>query len=231
MEIPNHEQYLEGSVILVDKPLHWTSFDVVKKIRNTIRVKKIGHAGTLDPLATGLLILCTGKFTKKIDTYQGQEKEYIGTFELGKTTPSYDLETDFDQIKDCSHIKLEKVIAAAAKQTGIIKQMPPQFSAIKINGVPIYKSARKNVEVKVEPREVEIKLFEIVEFNNPTITFRIICSKGTYIRSIANDIGEALGVGAHLSSLRRTKIGDFEADKAWQLEDFVNQNKKSNAGN
>jgi tRNA pseudouridine55 synthase len=230
MEIPNHEQYLEGAVILVDKPLHWTSFDVVKKIRNTIKVKKIGHAGTLDPLATGLLILCTGKFTKKIDTYQGQEKEYTGTFELGKTTPSYDLETEFDQVKDCSHINLDQILAAANKQTGIIHQMPPQFSAIKVNGVPIYKSARKNVEVKIEPREVEIKLFEIVDFQNPTITFRIVCSKGTYIRSIANDIGQELGVGAHLSSLRRTRIGEFEASSAWQLDDFVTENKKSNEG-
>jgi tRNA pseudouridine55 synthase len=230
MEIPNREQYLEGSVILVDKPLHWTSFDVVKKIRNAIKVKKIGHAGTLDPLATGLLILCTGKFTKKIDSYQGQEKEYTGTFELGKTTPSYDLETEFDQLKDCSHISINQVKDAAALQTGIIQQMPPQFSAIKVNGVPVYKSARKNVEVKIDSREVEVKVFEIVEFNNPTITFRIVCSKGTYIRSIANDIGQELGVGAHLSSLRRTRIGEFEAVKAWQLDDFINENRKSNAG-
>lgn len=229
MEVNETEEmsFEDGRVLLLDKPLHWTSFDVVKKIRNAIRVKKIGHAGTLDPLATGLLILCTGKFTKKIDIYQQQEKEYTGTITIGKTTPSYDLETDFDSQTEHAHITLAKIKENASELTGLIQQIPPIFSAIKQKGEPVYKLARQKKEVKLEPREVHIKVFEILAYESSVVTFRIVCSKGTYIRSIAHDIGAKLGVGAHLSSLRRTKIGEFDVANAWQLDDFLEKNRIS----
>lgn len=207
-----------GTVLLIDKPLKWTSFDAVKKIRWAGKFKKVGHAGTLDPLATGLLILCTGKKTKEIEKYQAQEKEYTGTFTLGATTPSYDLETEFDQEFPTEHITKEALTAAVDKMTGLIEQTPPIFSAVKVNGRRAYDAARKGEDIKLKVREVEIKAFEIDDANFPVIAFRIVCSKGTYIRSMANDFGKLLDSGAHLSSLRRTKIGDFSVDDA---EDVV----------
>lgn len=203
-----------GTVLLIDKPLNWTSFDAVKKIRWAGKFKKVGHAGTLDPLATGLLILCTGKKTKQIEQYQAQEKEYTGTFTLGTTTPSYDLETEFDQKFPTEHITKEALNEAVSKMTGFIKQTPPIFSAVKVNGKRAYEAARKGEDIKLKIREVEIKAFEIDDANFPLISFRIVCSKGTYIRSMANDFGKLLNSGAHLSSLRRTKIGNFSVDNA-----------------
>lgn len=218
---PNAQPQDPGTVILVDKPLKWTSFDIVKKLRYHLKVKKIGHAGTLDPLATGLLILCTGKKTKQIETYQAQEKEYTGTFTIGATTPSYDLETEVENKKDFGNIKHEHLHKAAAQLTGIINQVPPIFSAIKVDGKRAYKGARSGEEVKLKSREVEVKVFELMEVNLPEVSFRIICSKGTYIRSLAHDFGEALGVGAYLSSLRRTRIGEFSVDDAKTIEELT----------
>lgn len=223
MEILSLEEYNSGAALLINKPLTWTSFDVVKKLRYLLKVKKIGHAGTLDPLATGLLILCTGKMTKQINTYQDAEKEYEGTFTLGKTTPSYDLETEFDSEQDYSDVTPEMIKSVAASMTGHILQMPPIFSAIKKNGIPAYKKARQKKDIKMDPRPVEIKVFEITKVALPEIDFRIVCSKGTYIRSIAHDLGEKLGVGAHLSRLERTRIGEFKLSDAWNLENFVDQ--------
>jgi tRNA pseudouridine55 synthase len=223
MEILSLEEYGSGAALLIDKPLTWTSFDVVKKLRYLLKVKKIGHAGTLDPLATGLLILCTGKMTKQINTYQEAEKEYEGTFTLGKTTPSYDLETEFDTEQDYSLVTSEMIDAVVATMTGHLQQMPPIYSAIKKDGVPAYKRARQNQEVKLDPRPVEIKEFEITRVALPEVDFRIVCSKGTYIRSMAHDFGAELEVGAHLSRLVRTRIGDFKLSEAWKLENFVDQ--------
>jgi tRNA pseudouridine55 synthase len=189
--------FLDGKLLLIDKPLQWTSFDIVNKIRYLIRVKKVGHAGTLDPLATGLLIVCTGKFTKQINEYQGLPKEYTGTLVLGATTASYDLETAPENL-----------------------QMPPQHSAIKKEGMRLYESARKGIEVKVDPRKVNIISFEITNIHLPNIDFKVVCSTGTYIRSLVKDFGEALGVGAYMSALRRTKIGDFKIEDAIQWEDL-----------
>ena len=218
--------YLEGKVLLIDKPLQWTSFDIVRKVRNLTRITKVGHAGTLDPLATGLLIVCTGKFTKKISEYMGMEKEYTGTFTLGATTPTYDLESAPENIKDISGLT-EEVIRAACKQfTGEILQVPPQHSAIKKEGKPVYLSARKGIEVILEPRPVTIYSFEIEKIALPIVSFKVTCSTGTYIRSLANDFGAALGVGAYMSSLRRTRIGLFQATDAMQMEDFANEVQK-----
>ena len=217
----------EGAVILIDKPLEWTSFDVVKKVRNAIRIKKVGHAGTLDPLATGLLILCTGKFTKKIDLYQGMHKEYTGTMLLGKTTPSVDLETEFDSETATEHLTLEAVKAATDNFKGDILQIPPHYSAIRIDGERVYKKARKGEEVKIDPRPVTIHSFEITESQLPEVAFRVTCSKGTYIRSLVRDFGELIGVGACLTSLRRTKIGDFSIDEAYNLPDFIEKHRIS----
>ncbi len=217
------EEYSSGATLLIDKPLTWTSFDVVKKLRYLLKVKKIGHAGTLDPLATGLLILCTGKMTKQINSYQEAEKEYQGTFTLGKTTPSYDLETKFDSEQAYAHVTQDMVDAVVTSMTGLIQQVPPIFSAIKKDGVPAYKKARQKKEIKLEPRSVEIKEFEITNVELPRVDFRIVCSKGTYIRSMAHDFGEKLGVGAHLSRLERTRIGEYRLDDAWNLEAFVDQ--------
>ncbi len=217
----------EGAVILIDKPLEWTSFDVVKKIRNAIRIKKVGHAGTLDPLATGLLILCTGKFTKKIDHYQGMPKEYTGTMLLGKTTPSVDLETEFDSDTATEHLTLEMVKAATDNFIGDILQIPPHYSAIRIDGERVYKKARKGEEVKIDPRPVTIHSFEITISQLPEVSFRVTCSKGTYIRSLVRDFGALLGVGACLTSLRRTKIGDFSIDEAYNLPDFIEKHRAS----
>ena len=199
----------EGQALLINKPLDWTSFDVVKKIRNLVRIKKVGHAGTLDPLASGLLIVCTGKFTKRINEYMSQEKEYTGTFTLGAVTPTYDLESEPHQHSDYSHLNEATIKEATKKFIGDILQVPPIHSAIKIGGKPVYKLARKGATIELEPRKVFIKEFDILGIDLPVVEFRVVCSTGTYIRSLANDFGQALGVGAYLSSLCRTRIGAF----------------------
>jgi tRNA pseudouridine55 synthase len=214
------EEFEQGQVLLIDKPLQWTSFDVVQKLRNIIRIRKIGHAGTLDPLATGLLIVCTGKFTKRINEYMAQEKEYTGTITLGATTPTYDLESAPENFKPIDSITEEIIKEAIKKFTGEIQQIPPAHSAIKIGGKRVYELARQGKEVKLEPRKVTIKEFDITSIALPIIAFRIVCTTGTYIRSIANDLGAELGCGGHLSSLRRTRIGAFEASKAIPLDEL-----------
>lgn len=213
----------KGEVFLVDKPLKWTSFDVVKKIRGKLRIKKVGHAGTLDPLATGLLIICAGKATKKINEYQDLVKTYTGKMVLGKTTPSVDLETEFDSEKPYEHITPKQVAEAAAKWTGDIIQIPPIYSAIKVDGERAYKAARRKEEVKLKPRPVQVPVFEVDASNLPEVSFKIQCSKGTYIRSLVRDVGEALGCGAYMSELRRTAIGDFKVENAFVLEDFISR--------
>ena len=218
---PKLETTDEGELILIDKPLTWTSFDVVKKLKWGCKFKKIGHAGTLDPLATGLLILCTGRMTKQIDSYQAQEKEYEGTLVLGKTTPSVDLETDFDQEFSTEHITEADLINAARQLTGTLSQLPPIYSAVRVDGERLYKKARRGETVEIKPREVKVTVFEISSDNFPEINFRIICSKGTYVRSLVRDFGKLLGSGAYLSILRRTRIGDFRVSDAHQLEDFI----------
>lgn len=212
--------FLEGKLLLIDKPLEWTSFDIANKIRYLIKVKKVGHAGTLDPLATGLLIVCTGKFTKKINEYQGLNKEYVGSMILGATTASYDLETAPENFKSIAHVTEEVIHQSTLPFLGEILQMPPQHSAIKKEGMRLYESARKGIEVKVDPRKVNIMLFEITNISLPRIDFKVVCSKGTYIRSLVHDFGQALGVGAYVSALRRTKIGDFKVEDAIQWEDL-----------
>lgn len=218
---PNGTIHPPGEVILVDKPLTWTSFDVVKKLKYHLKVKKIGHAGTLDPLASGLLILCTGKMTKKIESFQSQEKEYEGTITIGATTPSFDLETEVENLKEYDHITNDLIQNAAKQLTGSIEQVPPIYSAVRIDGKRAYKSARKGEEVKIKSRVVEVKKFEIKLIELPLIQFKITCSKGTYIRSIANDFGKLLGVGAYLSALRRTRIGDFKISEARTIEELT----------
>jgi len=218
----------QGQVLLINKPLHWTSFDVVKKIRNTIGIKKVGHAGTLDPLATGLLIICTGKLTKKISEYMAQEKEYTGTFTLGAITPTYDLESKPGNIKSIENISQEKINAAAQKFIGEIRQIPPAHSAIKLDGKRVYEMARRGQEVILEPRKVFVKQFEITQISLPVVGFRVVCSTGTYIRSLANDFGNELGCGAYLSSLCRTRIGNFRLEEALDITQFGNYLKTSN---
>ena len=221
------ESYVNGKVLLIDKPLEWTSFQAVNKIRWHIKKKfglkkiKVGHAGTLDPLATGLLILCVGKETKNIATYQGQIKEYTGTFVLGATTPSYDLETEINQTFPTDHITSELIKTTTQQFIGEIDQKPPIFSAIKKDGKRLYELARKGQTTEIQARKVTISEFEITKINLPNVEFRVVCSKGTYIRSLANDFGEALNSGAHLSVLRRTKIGDFDVSEAKSIEKFV----------
>ena len=215
--------------MLIDKPLTWTSFDVVKKLRYAIKVKKIGHAGTLDPLATGLLLIGTGKFTKKLNELQGLDKVYEGVITIGKTTPSYDLETEFENETTIDHLTQDDLEAAAKKLTGPLDQIPPAHSAVRINGERAYKKARKNEEVKIDPRRIIIHEFALTKIEGADIHFQIACSKGTYIRSMARDFGEILGVGGHLSALRRTKIGDYSVDDADQLDDFINQIKQDAA--
>jgi tRNA pseudouridine55 synthase len=217
------QQEAYGEVFLIDKPFEWTSFDVVKKVRNALRIKKVGHAGTLDPLATGLLIVCAGKQTKQIDTYMGQEKEYTGSFVIGATTESFDLEKPIIPVADPSHITLDQVKAAAAKLTGDILQIPPMHSAIKVDGKRVYESARKGIEVKMDPRPVQVREFEITSFEGNEVGFRISCSKGTYIRSLARDFGEILEVGAYMKSLCRSRIGDFLLSEAHHLPELVEQ--------
>src|SRR5580693_5578520 len=209
----------QGQVLLIDKPLDWTSFDVVRKLRRLARTRKVGHAGTLDPLATGLLILCTGKFTKKINEYMAQEKEYTGTVTLGAVTPTYDLESEPEQIKDYGAVTPALVAAVITERfLGEIWQTPPIHSAIKKDGKRVYELARQGKEVKLDPRRITISTFEITEFRLPVLSFRVVCTTGTYIRSLANDLGAALGCGGYLSSLRRTRIGEFGVEEAMTME-------------
>ena len=220
--------FAEGEVLLIDKPLTWTSFDVVGKLRNSIKPLKVkvGHAGTLDPLATGLLIVCTGKMTKQIDGFQAEDKEYTGTITLGATTPSYDLETEIDQTFDYSFLTDEDILNTAASFVGVQDQFPPAHSAIKIGGERVYEKARRGEEVELKARRVEIMGFDVEKIELPKVYFRIKCSKGTYIRSIAHDFGKKLNCGGHLSSLRRTKSGDFDVKNAWELTELINQVKE-----
>ena len=218
--------FVKGQVILIDKPLNWTSFQVVNKVRWLIRKQyglkklKVGHAGTLDPLATGLLILCTGAMTKSIDTFQGQEKSYTGRLQLGATTPSYDLETEVDQRFAYAHITADMLYTATEQFTGKILQKPPIFSAIKKDGKRLYTLAREGKTTELPLREITIEEFKIQQIALPDVEFSVRCSKGTYIRSLAHDFGIALDSGAHLTALRRTAIGDFEVKDAISLEDF-----------
>ena len=212
--------YLSGQVILIDKPVNWTSFDVVAKLRRLINVKKVGHAGTLDPLATGLLIVCTGKKTKEIANYQEQRKKYIGIITLGKSSPSMDLATNITEKSVPENLTEEKIFEVRNKFLGKIEQVPPMFSAIKHKGKALYKLARKGKEVEREPRQVEIYSFDITKIELPDIHFEIACSKGTYIRVIANDFGNELGCGGILSLLRRTEIGDYKVDDANSMNEF-----------
>lgn len=227
MEQPTND-FLQGRVLLIDKPLQWTSFDVVQKLRNIIRIKKIGHAGTLDPLATGLLIICTGKFTKRINEFMAQEKEYTGSITLGATTPTYDLESDPENFKSIDDLTEEKIKATTFGFTGEIQQIPPAHSAIKIGGKRVYELARQGKEVKIEPRTVTIKEFEITKIELPLVYFRVVCTTGTYIRSLAKDFGDALGCGAHLSSLCRTRIGEFLNKDAMSMEAFAREFQQKN---
>ena len=208
-------------VLLVNKPLEWTSFDVVNKLRYVLRMKKIGHAGTLDPLATGLLIICTGKMTKRIEEFMGWEKEYTGTLIIGQTTPSHDLETEVSDPVDISAITPVRIHEVAAALTGDLEQIPPAHSAIKIGGKRAYKFARTGKEVKLQPRKVSVPVFEITRVALPEVDFRIVCSKGTYIRSLVRDFGQQLGVGAYLSALCRTRIGEYRLEDAQTIEQLA----------
>lgn len=210
----------QGEVLLFDKPYGWTSFDLVKKVRNIIRVKKVGHAGTLDPLATGLMILCTGPKTKTIESLTGMDKTYTGTLLLGQTTPSYDLETEPDATFAIDHITTARLHEVALSFVGVQAQYPPAHSAVKVDGVRLYKSARKGIEVEIKPRQVTINAFEITGIDLPHVHFRVACSKGTYIRSLVHDYGKALNSGAVLTALCRTEIGPYRLADAWQLLDF-----------
>lgn len=221
------DDFLNGQVILVDKPLHWSSFQAVNKLKYLLKRRfdlpkkfKIGHAGTLDPLASGLLIICTGKFTKQITEIQAQAKEYTGTFYIGATTPSYDLETEIDAHFDINHISDETIEEARLQFLGEIDQIPPVFSAIKKDGKRLYEHARAGETVEIASRKTTIYEFELTRIALPEIDFRVVCSKGTYIRSLAYDFGKALQSGAHLTALRRTKIGDFAVENALSIPDF-----------
>ncbi len=214
-------KYEEGTVLLINKPLQWTSFDAVRKIRNLIRIKKVGHAGTLDPLATGLLIICTGKFTKRINEYMAREKEYTGTFTLGAITLTYDLESKPENHKPFDQIDESAIRKATHALTGEIMQTPPAHSAIKIEGKRVYELARQGKEVVIEPRKIHIKEFEITKIEMPVVHFRVVCSTGTYIRSLANDFGKILGCGAYLSALCRTRIGEFTLTEAMSIDEFA----------
>ncbi|MBU3011080.1 tRNA pseudouridine(55) synthase TruB [Polaribacter vadi] len=227
--IRTEEDFKNGQVLLVDKPLTWSSFQVVNKLRWHIKQRfnikkiKVGHAGTLDPLATGLLIICTGKQTKEINTYQGQIKEYTGTITLGATTPSYDLETEVNETFAIEHITEALLKETTHQFIGNIQQKPPIFSAIKKDGKRLYELARKGETTEIKSREITISEFEITNINLPNVDFRVVCSKGTYIRSLAYDFGKALNSGGHLSVLRRTKIGDFSVDDAVSIEQFIEE--------
>lgn len=216
--------FTEGEVLLINKPYQWTSFDVVGKIRNSFKPLKlkVGHAGTLDPLATGLLIICTGKLTKKIDTFQAEEKEYTGTFTLGATTPSYDLETEIDQTFDVSGLTDKDIIETTQHFIGDLEQYPPAHSAIKIDGERLYEKARRGEEVALKTRKVSITAFKITRIALPEVDFRVVCSKGTYIRSLAFDFGKKLNNGAYLSKLKRTRSGNFKIENAFEVMELVN---------
>ena len=226
--------YIEGHILLINKPLRWTSFDVVKKIRNTLRSAlqlkkvKVGHAGTLDPLADGLLIVCTGKFTKRINEFQAQEKEYTAEFTLGATTPSFDLETEVNETFDYNHITEDILKKTAKSLTGNILQTPPIYSAIKQDGKRLYEHARKGEDVKIKERMVHVSKFEIIKVEMPKVHVRIVCSKGTYIRSLAHSFGKNLNNGAHLSQLTRTRIGNFQLSKAIGIQEFIDSLSKIN---
>ena len=221
------EDFKEGQILLIDKPLEWTSFQVVNKLRWHIRKRfnlkkiKVGHAGTLDPLATGLLILCTGKQTKNIEVYQGQIKEYTGTITIGATTPSYDLETEINETFPVDHISQELIHQTTQQFIGEIDQKPPIFSAIKKDGKRLYELARQGKTTEIKSRKITISEFEITNIDGNNLDFRVVCSKGTYIRSLAHDFGIALNSGAHLTKLRRTKIGEFSVEKAQSIDGFV----------
>ena len=219
--------YEQGQVLLINKPLYWTSFDAVRKVRYLTKAKKVGHAGTLDPLASGLLIICTGKFTKKINEYMAQEKEYTGTITLGATTPTYDLESEPENLLPSASITREELEKAAQTFIGEIMQVPPIHSAIKKEGKRIYELARRGVDVKLEPRKVTINQFEITEIALPVVHFKVVCSTGTYIRSLANDFGAILGCGGYLSSLCRTRIGTFLLKDALTIEQLEQQVKEA----
>ena len=225
------EKYNEGQTLLIDKDLEWTSFDVVKKIKFLIKCKKVGHAGTLDPLATGLLVLCTGKNTKKINDIQNQNKEYTGEFTLGKTTPSHDLETEFIESNDLDGVTEQKINNLRKNFIGEQFQRPPRYSAVKVKGKRAYQFTRKNENIEIKEKKINIHEFKISEINLPNISFMISCTKGTYIRSIARDFGKALGCGAVLTKLRRTKIGEFDVKDALKIDDFVNKIKKEKIEN
>lgn len=222
------ERFLRGELILIDKPLEWSSFDVVRKVRMglqyRLRLKKIkvGHAGTLDPLASGLMMICTGRMTKEIDNYQAQQKEYLATVQLGATTPSYDLETDIDEHFPTQHITRELVEECLQQFRGELQQVPPVFSAIKVNGKRAYKKARAGKPLELEARSVTIHELELLHCTEQQLQLRVVCSKGTYIRSLAYDIGKALQSGAHLSALRRTAIGDYRVEQAQSVDEFIN---------
>lgn len=222
-----HYRFEEGEVLLINKPLTWTSFDIINRFRYFLKKQlgikkiKVGHAGTLDPLADGLLIVCTGKFTKRIEEFQGLEKEYTGTFRLGATTPSYDLEHEIDEVYETAHISDEMIYEAARLFTGDIMQIPPVYSAIKIGGRRAYKFARNDQDPELEARPVNIREFEITRIALPEVDFRVCCSKGTYIRSLARDFGDALESGAHLTALRRTRIGEFRLVDARNLDELM----------
>ena len=216
------DKYNEGKTILIDKSLDWSSFDVVKKLKFLIKCKKIGHAGTLDPLATGLLIICTGKNTKKINDIQNLSKTYTGNFTIGSTTPSHDLETEINMTKSIENISKKMIENVAQTFLGVQLQKPPKFSAVKVKGERAYKLARENKKFILKEKEIEITKFQIVDIKSSVISFEIKCSKGTYIRSIARDFGNKLGCGAYLSKLRRTKIGDFDVNNACTIDDMVN---------
>ena len=217
------KEFEEGRVLLIDKELHWTSFDAVRKIRNSIGIKKVGHAGTLDPLATGLLIVCTGKFTKQINHFMAAQKEYTGSFTLGAETPTYDLESEPMNFKYFGNIALETIYKTTQLFLGEINQLPPIYSAIKKEGKALYELARRGEEVELKPRKISIESFEITDVNLPVVKFKVVCSTGTYIRSLAHDFGKALGCGAYLSSLRRTQIGELRVENAQTIEKFLTE--------
>jgi len=216
----SNQDITEGQTLLIDKDLKWTSFDVVKKLRNLLKIRKIGHAGTLDPLATGLLILCTGKMTKKINNYMDLEKEYTGTMVLGKTTPSVDLETEFDSEKSIDGITESDILKTAEKFRGTLKQEPPIYSAIRIKGERLYNKARRGEKVEIKSRDVIAHEFEITEVSLPEVSFRLVCSKGFYVRSLVRDFGNILNTGAYMSALRRVRIGTFSVEDAKTIEEL-----------
>ncbi len=215
--------FAAGELLLINKPYRWTSFDIVGKVRNAFKPLKlkVGHAGTLDPLATGLLIVCTGKMTKQIDSFQAEEKEYTGTMVLGATTPSYDMETEPDQTFDITHLNKQYLKDACAQFIGEIQQYPPAHSAIKVNGERLYEKARRGEEVELKARTITITEFELTRIELPEVDFRVVCSKGTYIRSLVHDFGKAVNCGAYLSRLRRTRSGNFKITDAWEVMELV----------